>query len=135
MSNDSDFWEAKFVDAFVTKSKRSRYKTLLKNPKKREKILGRLNHNPDLDFSHCNPRTGMRAYSSELMEKLSAYHLEPQCWLLSFDSELDRKLLPLNEAVEAICSAFWGTVIICPPMPIAVYSPENMKEKELYLFT
>lgn len=133
MSNDGIFWEAKFVDAFVTKPKRSRYKRFLSDPRKREKILDRLNHNADLDFSQCVELTGRQTSADQLVQRLSTYDVEAQCWLISDDSELDGELLPLREAVELTAGANWGTIMICPPKPIAIYRAEP-PDKCLYLF-
>lgn len=134
MSHDRNFWEAKFVDAFVLKSKRSRYKKLLRDPGKRNKILDRLNHNADLDFSQGVELAGRHAFSALLIQKLSTYNIDDQCWLISDDSDLDCRLLPMREAAELTADADWGTIMICPPNPIAVYRAEA-PETKLYLFT
>lgn len=134
MSIDRNYWEAKFVDAFVLKSKRSRYKKLLRDPRKRFKILDRLNHNADLDFSHGVELAGRETLPALLIQKLSTYDIDDQCWLISDDSNLDCKLLPTREAAELTVEADWGTIMICPPNPIAVYRAEA-PETKLYLFT
>ncbi len=134
MLEDRNYWEAKFVDAYVTKSKRSRYKKLLRNPTKRRKILDRLNHNADLDYEKAIRLSGAQAFSDELITKLSTYKIDAQCWLISDDSQLDGRLLPIREACELTAGADWGTIMICPPKPIAVYRAED-SETGLYLFS
>ena len=115
MSNDRVFWELKFVDAFVTKPKRPRYKKLLPDPRKRDKILNRLNHNADLDFRRGVELLGRHKCTDELIQRLLTYDIEAQGWLISDDADLDCKLLPLREAVELTTNADWGTILICPP--------------------
>lgn len=134
MSSDRSYWEAKFVDVFVLEAKRSRYKKLLRNPRKRGKILDRLNHNADLDFSQGVELIGKEAFSAQLIEKLLAYDIDEECWLISDDSDLDCKLLPMREAAELTAEANWGTIMICPPKPIVVYRAE-VSERSLYLFS
>ena len=134
MSGDRNYWEVKFVDAYVMKSKRSRYKKLLGNPTKRGKILDRINHNADLDYEKAIRLSGAQAFSSQLIRKLSAFEIDAQCWLISDDPELDGKLLQMREASELTAGADWGTIMICPPKPIAVYRAEA-PETSLYLFS
>ena len=134
MSSNRDFWEARFIDTFVTKSKRSRYKKFLRDSRKRDKILDRLNHNADFDFSQAIKLSGNAALPWQLVQKLQTYKVDAQCWLISDDSELDCKLLPLSQGAELTASAEWGTIMICPQKPIVVYRPEA-SEGSLYLFT
>lgn len=134
MSNDREFWETRFVDAFVTKQKRSRYTRLLSVPRKRHKILDLLNHNADLDYSQSVELAGKHASSEQLIQKLSTYEIDTQCWMISDDSDLDGKRLPVCEAVELTTGGDWGTIMICPPRPIAVYRSEA-SDRCLYLFS
>ncbi len=133
MTNDREFWEAKFVDTFISKVRRPRYKEALNSPKNRYKILDRLNHGPDLDFSRGRALSGNQASAEPLLERLRSLRVEPHCWLISDDPELDGVLMPLQEVAKRTLSADWGTVMICPPKPVAVYRPEA-SEKSLYLF-
>ena len=134
MSKGREFWEARFIDAFVGKSKRSRYKNLLGDPRSRGKILDRLNHNADLDFGRGNELVGRQAQPEQLIELLSTYKIDAQCWLISDDPELDCKYLPISQAAELTVTAFFGTIMICPPRPIAVFRPEASEQK-MYLFS
>lgn len=133
MPDDRNFWETRFVDAFVTKSKRVRYKKFIRDPGKRDKILDRLNHNADLDFDRGIQLAGSHGLSQQLIQKLSDCEIETHCWLISDDPELDCKLLAVGDAAELTANADWGTVMICPPRPIAVYRAEA-PVKSLYLF-
>lgn len=133
MAEQRDEWEEKFVDAFVVKTKRSRYKSLLRNSKKQAKILGRLNHNTDLEFSKSIELAGARAFSEPLLRTLSTYKIDTHCWVLSDNRDLDSRFLPVCEAVERTALGYSGTILICPPRSIVVYRPESM-DKCTYLF-
>lgn len=133
MPDDRKFWEEKFVDSYVLESKRSRYKKLLHDPKKRPKILDRLNHNADLDFAKAIELTGGQTFSEQLVRKLATFKLTEQCRLISDDPDLDGKSLPWKEAAELTADAWSGTIMICPPKPIVVYRAES-PSKTLYLF-
>ncbi len=130
MTNDRSLWEVKFVDAFVLKQKRSRYKALLSNPRKRNKILDRLNHNADLDFGKA---IEIEPLITTLNGALEGYRVGDHCWMISDHSELDGQLLPTSQAIELMIDATWGTIMICPPKPIAVFREEAPLE-HLYLF-
>ena len=47
--------EVAFVTAFIIPERRERYLSLLGNPKRRSKLLNRLNHAQDIDFSLARP--------------------------------------------------------------------------------
>jgi hypothetical protein len=128
--SDKSLWEAKFVDTFILTEKRSRYKTLLSNPRKRNKILDRLNHNADLDFKKA---TEVKPYVSTLMKALEGYVIDDYCWMISDHPDIDGRNLPTSEAIELTIDATWGTIMICPPKPIAVFREEAPLEN-LFLF-
>ncbi len=130
MPSDRSLWEAKFVDAFVLKQKRSRYKTFLSNPRKRNKILDRLNHNADLNFDKA---IEIKPLIKTLTKVLEGYKIENYCWMISDHSEFDGQLLPTSQAIELTVDATWATIMICPPKPIAVFREESSLEN-LFLF-
>lgn len=134
MSSDRETWENKFVDAFVVKSKRTRYKELLNKPKSRTKILDRLNHGDDLEFGRAVELVGRESLPEHFIQRLRAYEVDDHCWLISDDPQLDLKSLPISEAADLTARAFLGTVMICPPLPVAVFRPEA-SEGTLYLFS
>ena len=134
MTGDLRFWEERFVDAYVTETKRSRYKQLLKNPKKRRKILDRLNHCADFEFEKAVRLTGAQSFADHVMQELFSHNIEAHCWLISYDSDLDGKRLPVRQAACLTTMADWGTVMICPPKPVAVYRAEA-SESALFLFS
>ena len=124
MPGDREVWEGRFIDAFVRKSKRPRYKKLLSKPQSRSKILDRLNHGADLDLDRAIELVGDQKSPGGLVRVLSKHKTDDRCWLMSDETELDGRLLPIRQAAELTAGAFFGTVMICPPRPIAVYRPE-----------
>lgn len=49
MMADIGTWESRFVDAYIMRSKRERYLSFLRAPRRRKEILNRLNHTFDYD--------------------------------------------------------------------------------------
>ena len=90
--------ERAFVSAFVVPERRERYLSLLANPKRRGKILGRLSHSQDIDFSFARPVAGDGDTNSlaRLLESLGA---GSSCHVIADASEMDGLDLPLEEAL------------------------------------
>ena len=128
---DVDFWERRFVEAYVERSTRGRYLEMLKGPKRRQKVLDRLNHNPGFDFSKARDLGSIDA--DGLTALLGSLRVEPTGFLMADGSELDGRELRIELAVQELVGTHWGAVLICPPKPIAVYREEA--PGSFYLFS
>ena len=119
--------EDKFVSTFLLREKRDRYRLHLANPKKRGKLLDRLNHTPDFD-----PR-----FMNTLPSNVDAAHILRQhgsptdVYLISSSEQLDGKTLPLDEAVSETEFHGWGTLISCIPGRLAYYYGEAGETRAL----
>ncbi len=116
--------EVAFVMAFIIRERHERYLSLLGNPKRRSKLLNRLNHAQDIDFSLA--RQMPPACSGEslagLLKRLGA---GDTCHVIADSSEMDGHTLPLREALwRASCLGF-GVVLSCLPGRLCFYKPES----------
>ena len=120
----NNYWEERFVKAFVTKDKQDRYLAFLNSKKKRKEILDRLNHTPNLVFSNALQFQGNRLNSNLLKNTLENYGAENTCYVISADHDLDRKALDMDDALQIFADLDFGSVFIFPPHPIALYRGE-----------
>ena len=128
---DVDFWERRFVEAYVERSTRERYLEMLKGRKRRQKLLDRLNHNPGFDFSKARDLGSIDA--DGLAALLDSLHVEPTGHLMADGSELDGRELRIELAARELTRTPWGAVLICPPKPVAIYREES--PGSFYLFS
>ena len=124
MSHNEE-WEEKFVRAYIVKSKRERYLSFLKSSKHRHKILARLAH--ALDYETSASRNLDSQFDANVIETLKSLGVSDRCYLIANGSQLDGKELPLADGVGELTFCDFGAVLICPPKPVAVYNPEDIK--------
>jgi hypothetical protein len=107
------------ISLAIDKSQRSRYRELLANPKKRRRLLDKLNHNPPLDSRHIE-------WFSSFDKALASIQVENQneAYILSSAAEIDGKSMSFGEAVKAVYLYGWGTIICVSPL-LAVYYGEQ----------
>lgn len=111
--------EVGFVDSFIARDKRERWRTFLASERRRSEITDRLNHNPDLDES-----TVFWLKDVDLLKRLKAEGAPETVYIISDEPELDRSLMSLADAVEAVQRACFGSVISCLPGILACYRGE-----------
>jgi hypothetical protein len=116
--------EAGFVSAFIIPERRKRYLTLLGNPKRRGKVLNRLNHSQDIDFSLARPEAPACDTESlaALLESLGA---GPTCYVIADASDMDGQTLPLREALCRTSVHGFGVVVSCVPGRLCFFKPES----------
>jgi hypothetical protein len=115
--------------SFLHAQCKERWSSLLSNPKRRQKILDQLNHNPDLDpryMIHVPPSEQSREAIASRLRKLGA---PPTCYLISDVADLDQRELPLEEALELAVGRGSGTIISCIPGQLAYYEAEDSDER------
>jgi hypothetical protein len=116
--------ESAFVSAFIIPKKRSRYRQFLSNPKKRPKILDRLNHVLDLDYSYAT-RLDRSASLESLERQLREKGAGGICHVIADVSELDGRDIPLREALDYVYyGCFFGIIVSCVPGRLALYKDE-----------
>ena len=116
--------EIGFVSSFIIPERRERYLSLLCNPKRRGKVLNRLNHSHDVDLSRAQQvRPGCVAESlAVLLEKMGAGET---CYLIADASDMDGQTMDLGEACWRASVHGFGVVLSCVPGRLCFYKPES----------
>lgn len=110
--------EAKTIAAFILKEKQERYRFLFDTPGRRREGLRRLNHCRDFD-----PRFATWITLKTDIAALLKQEGSPQTvYVMSSHSEIDGKLLPLDEVITP--AGYWGTLVSCIPGQLAYYYDE-----------
>ena len=124
----SDFalWQERFVRRYIVKARRKRYLMLLRDRKTRRKILERLNHTLDYDESKARVLTAAEREPDTLLSFLQGRGVDEVGHVTSDGGDADGATLPLREALTAVLDNSWGAVLICPPIPIALYKEEDI---------
>ena len=121
---DVGYWEEQFIRMYAAKAKQVRYLSLLKGPKHRRKFLECLNHTFDFDSKWAVTLAHDDQSEPGLLRLLRTRHVAETCFVMADGNSSDRCELRLEVGIHELCRNWWGTVIICPPIPIAVYKPE-----------
>jgi hypothetical protein len=115
--------EAAFVNAFIVRERRQRYLDLLAGPRRR-KILSRLNHVLDLD-ERFSTRLHDTHPASALLKALRERGAGRECYLIADDSDLDQRMMTLEDAIEEVSMEDSGVVVSCIPGRLALYKMED----------
>ncbi|MEM7146915.1 MAG: hypothetical protein AAF591_17425 [Verrucomicrobiota bacterium] len=119
-------WERKFVERYVEQSKVDRYLMKLKGRKHRREILDRLNHSLDYRSELATSIPSSERSPQRLLNLLRAERIDDTCHVLADGNENDGRELRIERAVEEIFGNAFGMVLICPPIPIALYKEEDI---------
>ena len=120
--------EEAFVTAFIAKQKQDRYKELLSNPKRRSKLLDKMNHGLDFNLSLAEviPSAGREAqHVVRLLRERGALAV---CHVIADDTTLDRQDLSLIDAIERATASHFAAVVSCVPGKLAFYKEEDPGE-------
>lgn len=114
---------------FVVPARRERLILFLGSPKQRTKATGTLAH-----FGDWNPRWIVRlpaaAHSPSSIEReLRRRGAGDSCHVISENSALDGKRLPLGEALRLVVGHGMGTLISCVPARLAFYEGEGPSDR------
>ena len=98
--------EDSIISLVIEQSSRKRYRSQLSNPKKRYKILDKLNHNPPLDSRYTK-------WFSSFHKAVQSTNINPsiEVCILSAATEIDGKRMPFRKAIEEVPFYGWGTII------------------------
>ena len=122
--------EQAFIKSFVISAKKHRLFELFANPKRRRKALDELNHQKCLNpkyMSHIEPRCQEKSTIVSMLRSKGSPEL---VYVFSNDSDLDRKELALDEALErtvGLCGC--DTVISCIAGELAYFEDEDIGER------
>src|SRR5688572_26811518 len=112
--------EEALIRAFICPPRRQRWLEALSSRKRRQKIVDRLNHCRDLDERFA---TEIKS-NTNIAALLSARGAPKTCYVLSDVPELDRREMLLEDALNHVELAGFGTLIGCIPGRLAYYYGE-----------
>ena len=125
--------EEAFVRSFIVKDRRERYLSLLANPKRRPKLLDRLNHQLDLDYAFATPIPTRQRNVGDLEHLLRQKGAGAMCHVIADASPLDGADLLLHDALERLYGLHqFGVVFCCVAGRLAFYKPEDVSEHYLW---
>jgi len=119
--------EKKVVERFVVKTKHDRYLTFLKNDKTRKKFTKELSHFRDLRQELFEEvKSDERKIIKDRIRHLGNIK---DCYLMSENSELDRKTLDIETALNETIGYGMGTLIVFGDADIVYYEAEGPNER------
>lgn len=111
--------------AFVKRNKRERYREILGNPRLRHKFTEQLPHFADFDLQYRLPIPSNKLFVDNIATELQRRHSPSIVFAISEDPALDRKELPLLEALRLTVGRGMGTVLSCIPGQLAFVETED----------
>ena len=116
--------ESAFIDAFVLREKRDRWRTLLAHAKGRPKILNRLNHHhPDhLDLRHAIEIVTRN--SRAIVDTLQKLGAGPTAHVIAGSDEFEGRDIPFTEALHHFVSYPFAVIVSCVPGRLAAFHAE-----------
>lgn len=117
--------ESEFARNFIVPEKRARYLSLLESKHGRKKILNGFNHCRDLDPRFAK-RIPANQDSDPAIEALLRQKGAPDtCYVMSDNSDIDGREMPLTEALLKTVAMDSGTLISCIPGKLAYFEMEG----------
>jgi len=106
------------ISLAIERELRGRYREGLANPKKRKRLLGKLNHTPPLD-----PRCTKWFSTFDKAIRTISIDSKTNVFILSYEEEIDGCCMSYKEAISIVPHYAWGT-IICVTPHLAIYYGE-----------
>lgn len=117
--------EASFIKSFVLPDKQSRWLELLANPKRRHVFLHRLADDRDFDPKYRIELPPSQQNNVGVERSLRQNGAPDRCLVISEDSDIDGKEMPLGAALVEVLGNGLGTVLSCVPGKLAYYEGEG----------
>lgn len=123
--------ERGFLDFLAEPTKR-RMATLLElGGKERRDVRALLDHSVRLHPLSCKHLTGSEAEARAVTATLRKLGAPPICFVVSANSNLDGREMPLGDALDAIVAKGDGAFVSCIPGRLGFYEYEDMKSSYL----
>ena len=113
------------IASFMKRGKRDRYREMFSNPRLRPRLLAMLPHFKDFDPRYRLPIPSNKLFVRNIAIELQKRHSPSIVFAISEDPALDRKDLPLVEALEQVVGRGMGTVLSCIPGHLAFIETED----------
>lgn len=114
--------EEKFIEAFIVKEKRARYRLFMDNPKRRSKFLDCLNHNHDLEMRFASELPD----NANIVEILRKHGSPQSVYVISPDDDLDGNVFSLQDILVELTFG-GGAFISCIPGRLGLYYSEDIE--------
>ena len=112
--------------AFLEDNDRRRLSALLsREGSGRQKVRDRMDHAIRLAPEHCERLTGHRRAVGAVEIELRRWGASDYCHVLSANSEIDGRDLPLAEALVAVIGGGHGAFVSCLPGRLGLYEYED----------
>jgi hypothetical protein len=119
--------EIALIDAFVLAERRERLRSLVANPRRREQFVEELAHFKWLDSRRVRVIAPKDQKPESIASLLKQKGARDVCFVISEDDGLDRKRLPLLEALKQVVGYGMGTFISCVPGKLAYFENEDQR--------
>ena len=123
--------ERQFVTSFIPKAKQERVLMFLADPKRRVEFTRGLAHFDGFDPRFASPLPSGTRTPEAAITLLQRKGAEEVVWVISEDGNMDRRALPLGEAIQAIWGGSMGTILSCVPGKLAFFRGEEIKSETL----
>jgi len=117
--------ELALIAAFVTRSKRDRYREFLSDIKLRRKFTSRLAHFADFDPKYRLPIPSNKLFVNNIASELQKRHSPRVVFAISEDPTLDQSEILLLDALNQVVGRGMGTVLSCIPGRLAFVETED----------
>jgi hypothetical protein len=121
--------EEALIRTFVVKSKRNRLVELLASPKRRIDVTSTLAHFHDLDSRFVVALPSSEHDARAIERELRRRGASESCYVVSENSELDGRCMPLAEALDRVVGAGMGTLVSCVPGALAFFEGEGPSDR------
>jgi hypothetical protein len=115
----------RFIDAFILRERKERWRILLGSPKGRKRLVRTFAHGYDFDPRWAT-KLGPIATVDSILALLKSKGAGTTCFVLSEDSSIDGAIFLLDEAIQAVLHAGFGTYLICDPGRLAYFESEDV---------
>jgi hypothetical protein len=115
------------VRAFVVKKKQARLIDLLGSRKHRRDATRTLDHFRDLDARFIVRLPSDEQEPHSIARALALRGAGDTCYIISADSDLDGKRMPLASALDRVVGRRRGTFLSCVPGTLAYFEDEDVR--------
>lgn len=119
--------EKKVIERFIVKSKRERYLTFIESDKTRGKFISELAHFRDLRQERFDKVSGDE--KKVIKDRIKVLGNIKDCYLISENSELDKKRLDIDAALSMTIGYGMGTLIVFGDAQIVFYEAEGLSDR------
>jgi hypothetical protein len=106
---------------FLEPSSRDRFRNALTSSRARSKFTAKLAH-----FAHLDPRFATKVGDKSLVAgRLHDLGAQRVCYVMSEDSEIDARFIPLSDAIQFTIAAAAGSLISCHPGRLGCFVGEE----------